>query len=425
MIRRRLAAYRSAAVWKQTAHLLLGLIMAVGLFSAVATVLPTAVGLSVTLVGIPLLAVSVWGGRGVAAIERLRFRALLGADLPEWAPVEWEAGAAARLKQALSDRPGWKGLAYSMVALPWNVLTFSLTVTLWSLAAGLLSAPLWSQWSEPPPVFHLGTQRVEIAGGWLLACAAAATLLGLVLLLVLPAAIAGLCRADTSIARALLTPNADQHLQQRVSELQGSRDASVASSAAELRRIERDLHDGAQQRLVSVAMTLGLAKERLGEAADPQTKELVGKAHDDAKQAIAELRDLVRGIHPAVLTDRGLDAAVSALAARCPVPVEVRSELGGRRLSPAAEGAAYFVVAEALTNVAKHSAARKATVQLEERDGRLFVDISDDGIGGAAAASTGGLRGMVDRVTAVEGRIRIASPAGGPTTLSVEVPCAS
>ncbi|OPZ88526.1 MAG: Sensor histidine kinase LiaS [bacterium ADurb.Bin425] len=213
-----------------------------------------------------------------------------------------------------------------------------------------------------------------------------AGLVGLLLLAVVPRVIHGIAAADVALARSLLAANAEEQLQQRVSELEVSREASVESSASELRRIERDLHDGAQQRLVSLAMNLGMAKERLADTDDERAKEMVALAHDEAKQAIVELRDLVRGIHPAVLTDRGLDAAVSALIARCPVPVELHSDLP-RRLPPAVEATAYFVVAEALTNVAKHSHARSALVRLVEVDDHLLIEVHDDGeiVGGALA----------------------------------------
>lgn len=213
-------------------------------------------------------------------------------------------------------------------------------------------------------------------------------------------------------------------LAEHAAELAASRTRLTAAADEERRRIERDLHDGAQQRLVSVAMNLGLAKEHIAEADDPRARELVERAHEEAKQAIVELRDLVRGIHPAVLTDRGLDPAVSALAARCPVPVTVQSDLA-RRLPAVTEAAAYFVVAEALTNVAKHSGATAASVRLTDRGDTVVVEVHDDGNGGATEREGGGLQGLRDRVRAVDGRLRIASPEGGPTTLIAELPCAS
>ena len=224
---------------------------------------------------------------------------------------------------------------------------------------------------------------------------------------------------------AFLSPGHEVQLKERVQQLQVSRDASVDSASAELRRIERDLHDGAQQRLVSLAMNLGLAKERLANGGDPQRAvELVDRAHDEAKQAISELRDLVRGIHPAVLTDRGLDAALSSLVARSPVPIDLTIVLAAR--PPAAvEAAAYFVVAEALTNIAKHSRATHGWVSIRRQGDWLDLDIRDDGVGGAVERPGGGLSGLRDRVLAAEGDLRIASPDGGPTMILVRLPCAS
>jgi signal transduction histidine kinase len=252
---------------------------------------------------------------------------------------------------------------------------------------------------------------------------------GVVLVAVLPMAMQGMAMASGAIARALLAPDEAAALQQRVEELTERREASTESAAQELRRIERDLHDGAQQRLVSVAMKLGMVKDsmandRLEQIEDPRARELVAQAHDEAKQAIVELRDLVRGIHPAVLTDRGLDAAVSALVARCPVPVTVTTDLP-RRLPSAVEATAYFVVAEALTNIAKHSRARHGSVRISDHGDTLVVEIHDDGVGGAQAVGLGGLHGLVDRVRGADGELRIASPEGGPTTLIAEIPCGS
>jgi signal transduction histidine kinase len=192
----------------------------------------------------------------------------------------------------------------------------------------------------------------------------------------------------------------------------------VAAADAERRRIERDLHDGAQQRLVALAMTLGRARA----SEDPvHTQRLVAEAHGEAKEALVELRNLARGIHPAVLTDRGLDAAVSALAARCPVPVAVDVDLP-RRANPRVEAIAYFFVAEALTNVAKHSQGSRAWLSAEFQGDRLVVEVLDNGIGGAVLNGNG-LGGLRDRVRAVDGEMHVVSPLGHGTTLRVELPC--
>jgi signal transduction histidine kinase len=212
-------------------------------------------------------------------------------------------------------------------------------------------------------------------------------------------------------------------MEQQVVRLESSRVAALDSAEAERRRIERDLHDGAQQRLIAAAMDLGVARERL--VSDPEGgRELVGRAHDEVKAALRELRDLVRGIHPVILEDRGLDAALSAVVARSPVPVEL-SVTAEPRPSPAVESAAYFIVCEALANVARHAEARHASVRIDVQDAVLRIDVHDDGAGGADPARGTGLSGLADRVAALGGTFAIDSPSGGPTDLRVEIPCAS
>jgi signal transduction histidine kinase len=191
---------------------------------------------------------------------------------------------------------------------------------------------------------------------------------------------------------------------------------------AERRRIERDLHDGAQQRLVSLAMNLGMAKEKM--ASDPDAaRELVAASHDEAKQVLSELRELVRGIHPAVLTDRGLDAAISSIAGRCPVPVTIDVNLDARP-SEGIEATAYFIVAEALTNVAKHSGATMAAVRINQHGDRLLIEVGDNGHGGAVVQRDSGLGGLADRVAALDGRFMVSSPPDGGTWVVAEIPCA-
>ena len=208
----------------------------------------------------------------------------------------------------------------------------------------------------------------------------------------------------------------------RVTELEISRERVVDAAEAERRRIERDLHDGAQQRLVALAMELGRAKAKFGD--DPEgARDLVDRAHIEAKAALTELRNLVRGVHPPILTERGLDPALSGLAALCPVPVDVHVEVPVRP-KPAVEAVAYFMVAEALTNVAKHSRASHVNVVVEGHGfpGTLTVLVSDDGIGGADPHGAG-LSGLADRVSGVDGELSVESPSGGPTMISAVLPC--
>ena len=209
-------------------------------------------------------------------------------------------------------------------------------------------------------------------------------------------------------------------LRERVDDLRVARERIIAAADEERRRIERDLHDGAQQRLVGVALTLGLAEKRL--ESDPAgAARLIAQAREEAQLAVKELRDLAHGIHPAILSDRGLGAALEALAARAPVPVQI-SGVPSSPLPPPVEAAAYFVTAEALTNVAKYARAEHASVELSVDGDRLRVEIRDDGVGGADPASGSGLRGLADRVDAVDGRLEVHSPPGQGTTVAAELP---
>jgi signal transduction histidine kinase len=227
------------------------------------------------------------------------------------------------------------------------------------------------------------------------------------------------------LAKALLGPNTTEQLTQKAEHLQASRARGVDAAEAERRRIERDLHDGAQQRLVAVAMGLGRAKSKMD--SDPlAVRMLIDEAHADAKLAVSELRDLARGIYPAVLGDRGLDAALSSLAAKCPIPVEVHVVIDPR--PPAAvESTAYFIVGECLTNIAKHSGATEAKVNAwrEERPSgdQIIVEITDDGHGGATMRPGGGLSGLADRAATIDGVMTVVSPIAGPTVIRADLPC--
>jgi signal transduction histidine kinase len=217
-------------------------------------------------------------------------------------------------------------------------------------------------------------------------------------------------------------PAERDEMAERIDTLTTTRAGAVDAQAAELQRIERDLHDGAQARLVALAMDLGMARERLAEAPD-EARRLVAGAHEEAKRAIVELRDLARGIHPAVLTDRGLDAALGSLAGTSRIPVDLDLETGGR-MEPPLEAVAYFTVAEALVNAAKHSGARQVRVGVRRAEGRLVIRVADDGAGGADASGQG-LTGLRRRIEAHDGRLSVDSPRGHGTLLTAELPCGS
>ncbi len=405
-----------------TAHVVLDLLWG-GLLAVIAwTFLAVGLsGLSAFLLGAVVLFGVLVGVRGAAALERARFAAVLRVPITAPAPIG-EGTVWQRAGRVVVDGATWRALAWvllvPLLGLVWTVVV----VGLWAGALVLVTAPVWASLGTGP-----GTS-VPLA--WL-SGPVGATVAVVAGLLLVPAALlaaSGCARADTALARLLLGASAVAALDRRVQTLTLTRQAAVDAADAERRRIERDLHDGAQQRLVALAVTLGMASSALedDEGASPRARELVLVAHGEAKAAVAELRDLARGIHPAVLTDRGLDAALSALAARCPVPVGVEVAPGAReRCSPTVEATAYFVVAEALTNVARHSGATRARVVVDRLGDRLHLLVEDDGRGGARAAAGGGLAGLSQRVAGVDGTLSTVSPPGGPTRLRVDLPCAS
>jgi signal transduction histidine kinase len=371
--------------------------------------LVTGLGLSFLLFGIPLLAllgVTRWG----ANTERVRAALVLDAPIGRPPRPVAEGKWLARWRTRLSDRALWKEVGYLFALGPVGILSGMLAIALWSTVIAALASPAVA--SAAPAQSVLGGVSgagfvAVVAGGLLLAVAATALTHGLAL-------------GCTAIARGLLAPDERALLAARVDTLEATRAAAVESADARLRRLERDLHDGAQHRLAYIAMELDRARSRL--AHDPEgASELLTRAHEESKRAMGELRDLVRGIHPSVLTDRGLDAAVSGLAERCPVPVDVEVRIQDRP-PDAVETGAYYVVAEALTNVGKHAEARRAAVGIRRDGERLVIEVRDDGQGGAARMPGSGLDGLAQRVEALDGSLTIDSPSGGPTVISAELP---
>lgn len=336
------------------------------------------------------------------AAERLRYRVLLGVDIPRPDPVPGPRGPRSVLHRLRSAQT-WRRFAYHTLVGPVLAAVELLVLTAW--AAGAVSITVYA-WVD----FGNTTQ-----GAYLTAA-------GLALLCACPWLAGAARRMQTRVVTALLGPGRTRELQRRVEDLTLSRADLVDAADAERRRIERDLHDGAQQRLVSLAVNLGLARATLTDLPE-EARRVIDEAHREAKDAIAELNDLVRGLHPVVLEDRGLDAALSGLAARVALPVRLRVDLE-ERAAPTVESVAYFVVSEALTNVTKHARATRANVTVERVGEVLRVNVTDDGVGGADARSGTGLSGLAKRVRSVDGTLRISSPAGGPTTVAVELPCA-
>jgi signal transduction histidine kinase len=400
------------------AYVVLGLPFGIATFTVTVTGFALGFGLiPLFLLGLVILWAMAYVVRGMAVMERGRATLFLDVELPGRPPeLIGEGNALRRAWRRLTTRGTWKEVAYCLLLLPVGTVFFSLVVTVWSVAlAGVLL-----------PAYGYALPGGEVAS-WLHWSSSAEVwtgfVVGLLAFLVAPGITRGLADAELAMVRALLTPSGAELLTAKVSSLTESRARVVDAADAERRRIERDLHDGTQQHLVSMAMNLGMAKEKLD--SDPEAaRELVAQAHQQAKDSITELRNVIRGVYPAVLTDRGLDAALSALAARSPVPVRLQVDLP-RRPNPTAEAIAYFVVSESLTNVARHSGARNVTVYVEQSGDRLKVAVVDDGRGGAIEAAGSGLTGLRDRVAAVEGRFTMTSPPGGGTTIAVEVPCES
>jgi signal transduction histidine kinase len=405
----------SAETWLAVIHLMTGAIT--GAVALAVVIVLTVVGVTTVwffLAGLPVLVTMLWLCLQFGRFERARFAVLLGVQLPT-PPVDLSSGATLwrRLWRLVAERTTRRQFGYAVIRFPLGFAEGFILTAAWSFVVALVGLPVFSslllhhRWHVYAPIPWLGEM---IAG----------TVLGLLLLPVPAQLTRMLATVDTAVARYLIGPGGSTDQTERITELEHSRARVVDAADAERRRIERDLHDGAQQRLVSLAMNLGRAKARFAD--DPEAaRDIIDQAHTEAKEALAELRNLVRGVHPPVLTDRGLDAAISGLAVLCPVPVTVRADTGPRP-SASAEAIAYFVVAEALTNVAKHAHASRAGVSLTRHGDVLRVLIRDDGVGGADPHGQG-LAGLADRLAGVDGRLSVRSPAGGPTVIEAELPC--
>ncbi|MGW9426759.1 sensor histidine kinase [Streptomyces decoyicus] len=412
----------SGRTWREFLYLLLSLPMSIVMFTYAIVVISLGAGLLVTFLGIPVLAGGLAGSRALGGLERLRARALLGLDVADPEPVRpSKQSLMGWVGAVLKSGASWRHLLYSVLHFPWALFSFIFSVTFWTLGWGLLTYPLW-RWTFPAYLDQPGIQMWDDGSGNGLYLDAPADILvisgaGLLLVLAGPWVIHGLTQMDRVMVHGLLGPSL---LATRVSQLESDRGVVVDTAAADLRRIERDLHDGAQARLVSLAMDLGLAREKLAEDPEAAAK-MVDEAHGEVKIALQELRDLARGIHPAILTDRGLGPALSALSVRCTVPVTVTVDLD-RRPAAAIEGIAYFTASELLQNVAKHARATSATLDVWRTADRIMLLVSDNGRGGAHTEAGTGLAGLAERLDAVDGLLVVDSPVGGPTCITAELP---
>ncbi len=369
-------------------------------------------GLVLALLAVPLL----------SRLHRHRLRVTAGAEVPPQ-PFLPNGLTVTGLLTAARTGTTWRQLGYHFLAAPalaaaaiaafglWlaGVLYTLVYAYAWTLPAqSLLARGQSSGPGDFPPV-----SRIPV-DAWL-------TVGGVALLVAAPFVTAGVVALDVRLTGALLGPSRAEQLEHRVERLTQTRAGAVDAADAERRRLERNLHDGTQQRLVSLAMNLGMAQAQTTTV--EQAHRAIAEAHLETKAALAELRNLIRGLHPPVLEDRGLDAALSGVAARMPIPVRLTVNVP-RRPSPTIEAVAYFVVSEGLTNITKHSQASQAEVFVEQAGDRLHIIVTDDGAGGADPARGTGLAGLARRAESVDGTLDVTSPLGGPTLLSVDLPCA-
>ena len=424
----------SGRTWREVAYCLAS--VALGFPGFVLTVVLMAVGglLTVSLVGtVPGLLILVMALRLARWLGSAHCRLggwLLGEHIPVPPRARPGHGILGRVDAALRDPAGWRGVSYVLLKLPVAAVSFYILAAFWFTGLVDLIFPIWwagFRWGGQPASPALVNTALQFAGFHLSFYVSnwpetfLVIPIGVVTLLVAPWPTRALVTADRWLIRNVLGPVS---LSARVRDLEETRARAVDDSAATLRQVERDLHDGAQARLVALAMSLGMAREKLGQGASEadlgRARALVDTAHRGAKEAIVELRDLARGIHPPAL-DNGLPDALSTLAARSAIPVVLSTAIP-ERPTPAIEAIAYFCAAELLANAAKHSAAAEVTIDAAERGGTLWLRVMDAGRGGADPARGSGLAGLQQRVRTVDGRMSVTSPDGGPTVVTVELP---
>lgn len=409
----------SSEPWRGVLFLLSSFVLGVFWFSLLVTLIATGASTVVTLVGIPILIATVYIWQAGARAERWRVGALLGEAIEDpYRPTPvgnwWD-----RFKSLSMDWAVWRDLLYLFLLFPIGVIEFVLLTVVLSIPLTLLAMPIvWMTGNHADVDFgNIGGWRLDTFGETLLLGAA-----GLPLLVLAALAIVAMSRTHLAFAKAMLGPGERAQLEEKVTHLRESRTRVMDAEMNELRRIERDLHDGAQQLLVATAIDLAMAANKV-ESEPEVARELIDKAGTQTRHALTDIRNLVRGISPAILADRGLDPAISALAVRCPIPVHVDVDIE-ERLPEAVETTAYFIVAESLTNIAKHANATEARITARLFGDRLLLEIMDNGSGGADPKGGTGLAGLKNRASALDGELRIESPKGGPTRIRAELPCA-
>jgi len=406
--------------WRGYGYLLGGLPLCIVAFVIAVVGFAAGVGTIVVWLGLPILAGTLRASRGLAGVERRGAEWATGRPLPPHYYRETRGRGIGRLFSMLGDPQSWRDLLHSVVAFPVRLAMFIIAVV-WTVGGlGSALAVTW-MWALPQDGGDGGLMWLIFGFHSTLGEIAINTVLGVIMLATAPLVIRGLVATRAGLARGLLT-NQTAALRARAAQLESSRRAAVQAEAQTLRRLERDIHDGPQQRLVRLNMDLEAVARRLDDNPE-KARPLVAEALTQSREALDELRALSRGIAPPILADRGLGPALTAAAARCPVEVSLDVALPqGQRLAAAVENTAYFVVTEALTNVAKHAHASLVTVVVTADSDRVLVQVRDDGRGGAHLGKGHGLAGLADRLATVEGALDVVSPHGGPTVLTAEIP---
>ncbi|MGY0234913.1 sensor histidine kinase [Longispora urticae] len=407
-------------IGRDATYLLTGFPIAVFSFVVLLTLFVVGVSTLVAFVGIPVLAVALLSARTFADLERVRLGQVLGHPVPRphYTRAQPEHGWFKRMTTPLRSGQSWLDLLHGIINFPIAITTFCVTVSFWAAAAGGVTYWFWGRFLpdgdedfDPVVKYTIGA---DTPGNRILVY----SIIGVLFFLITPFVQRGLATLQAGVSQTLLTRLAG--LQGRISDLTESRAAAVSAEATALRKLERDIHDGPQQRLIRLAMELSRAQRQLEK--DPTAvSATLTEAIGQTRETLDELRALSRGIAPPVLADRGLVAALTALASRSMVPMELDIKVADR-LPDALENALYFTAAESLTNVAKHSGATLGTLELTRKDDRLYLIITDNGSGGAHVAKGHGLAGLADRLRAVDGELAVDSPPGGPTVLVAEVP---
>jgi signal transduction histidine kinase len=394
----------------------IGLILFVGLVTFAATGISLTLSVVMAVIGIPLLLLMFVLVPFAGHVDRARINIFTGIEIPNPYRELPDGKIGDKTIAFLSDGALWRDLLYACLLFPIGLAQFVIATVGFSIPVALIASPF---------IIAVGgeVQMTQLFSITTIPGTIPLVILGLILTVPAAWVFVLIARAHAVFARWLIGPSDRDELAARVETLSETRSRMVGVSLDDRRNIERDIHDSTQPKLVSLAMNLGMAKEKID--SDPAlARQLIESAHRESREVLSEIRNLVRGLHPSILTDRGLEAAIRSLAGYCAVPVNIDVDIP-ERPPEAVETTAYYIIAEALTNVAKHSQATQAHVIVRKQNGTLTIEIEDDGIGGALPAPASGLSGLQDRAAALDGRLTISSPEGGPTRISARLPCVS